>query len=462
MKKILILLIILTSFFFTSNVFAGVKESSCLLPKGDNYFNPENFVVNGRYIENKYPFRVKPNSCYIFAYYLGPHEDYTLSSQLAYEGYDMMPAVELELASISDVSQFEDEQYNACGSTSYIKFYTMSDDDYVIKFKFPALEEQRLDPSRWEYAFYLYEGTELMWDVTFVGSYLDPLPKEDTVYEQAIKEGIYYVDYDKIPSAEEVKKMLQASDNIDGDISDEIYLESSLYDGTHEPIGEYKMVFAVKDSAGNKETFTVIMRAIDLTPPKIIGPESLIVNIGNNDENYYRDLLTVRDNYDDNPSIKVIESNLDNKTPGTYYIKFEASDSSENKSTFTMYVRVHDNYAPVITANSLILDIDYGNSLTLEEIKEIISQRKNITPNELNVIYNDYEYNENVPGEYRLEYLYVNGDKIITEGMKIIVSGSKEQAQIKTEMIIGIGASSLIIIIALAFICYKKFKKKKA
>ena len=46
--------------------------------------------------------------------------------------------------------------------------------------------------------------------------------------------------------------------------------------------------------------------------------------------------------------------------------------------------------------------------------------------------------------------------------MKIIVRGSKEQANIKTKMIIGISASSLIIVIALAFICYKKFKKKKA
>lgn len=462
LKKIIILLIAIFSISCSYSVYASVSESSNLLPKGDEYFNPENFYVENNFLKNKYPIRVKPSTEYVFAFFYGPSDDFSLSDLLINDGIASMARIQIDLESGSISDLMEDDKYNAPGSTTYFCFKTMEDDDYINRIQLLIPYEIQEDVSNWKWYFHLFEYWDKVQYVDMIGFYIDPLPPlEDVIYEQAIREGIYYVSIDNIPSSDDIKKMLRANDNSDGDISDRIYLESSIYEGVCEPIGEYKMVYAVKDSANNKETFTITLRVVDVTPPKIIGPSSLVVNMGMNNEEYYKTLLTVRDNFDLEPILTVKQSNLDPMKPGIYFMIFEAIDSSGNRQEFQMNIRVHDNYAPVITASSIILDVDYANQLTIEQIKEIIGSRVKVMSDDITIIYNDYTNNEGIPGEYRIEYMYISGEEIITDSVKINVSG-EEKESINKEMVIGCSVLGVLIGGLTLWLALKKYKLKKS
>lgn len=460
MKKIILAFVLLIVFCFKTSVYASTEESSKLLPKGVNYFNSENFKLEGDNLSNIYPFRVRPNTLYTFLFYCGPQDRLDLKDILINDGICDEPMIYIKTENLTFNDKFIHDKAVPAGASSYFCFTTDKDDDYIEEIKFPIPRKSR-NKEIWKDSMFLFEGTENIGFIDSIPPYEDPIPPlEDVIHDQAIYEGIYYVSYDDVPTQEDIKKLLQATDNNDGDISDSIYLESSIYEGKMEPVGEYKMVYAVKDSSGNKTTFTITLRVLDIKAPKIIGPDSLIVNVGAYDLDDYKEFLTIRDNFDDNCKLSIKSSNLDKMTPGIYDIVFEASDSSNNVSTFTMHVRVHDNYAPVITASSIVLNLDEANKLTIDEIKEIIASRVKNSSDNIKIVYNDYQNNESIKGEYRIEYLYEDGDSKKSGSVKILVGDSKSKKEQKTGMYIGIGVASLIVIGVMTYIFVKKFKKK--
>lgn len=459
MKKILIIMLLVLSFTFVSNVYANVEESSKLLPGGLNYFNQDNFYVENHYLKNKYPFKIKPNTKYHFIY-CSLEREVVLSDELLKDGITVEPIFYLKTDNIEGNYNLTEIPDNDDGGVSYATFITHEKDEFILNLSLPVPLRIDSNSNLMHYNFFMVEDCKdfelLLWNIALFERYIDPLPQlDDVVYEEAIKEGIYYIDYDKLPTKEEIKEM------VNNNQLNQILFESNLPNPLINPVLECNLLFSANDSNDNNKTYTITLKILDLTPPKIIGPNSLVVNVSNNDSEYYAKLLSIDDNFDTNPVIKVKESNLNPKEVGTYKIVFEGSDSSNNKTEFIMYVKVLNNYAPTINDESIIINTKYTNKLSIDDIKNEIALKQDCNKEDINIIYNEYTNNENINGEYKLEYLYLLNDEMIDSSLKIIVSGNDIKNNTKIEMIIGICVISSIILGLTGLIIFKKIRKNK-
>ena len=138
-----------------------------------------------------------------------------------------------------------------------------------------------------------------------------------------------------------------ALDNIDGDITSLIIVESDVDSDT---AGTYTVVYSVSDSSGNaaeQKTRTVVVS--DTTKP--------VITIAGGDIDHeqgttYTDIgATALDNIDgDITSLIIVESDVDSDTAGTYTVVYSVSDSSGNAAEQkTRTVVVSDTTKPIIT-----------------------------------------------------------------------------------------------------------------
>ena len=105
-------------------------------------------------------------------------------------------------------------------------------------------------------------------------------------------------------------------------------------------LGKKKLVFSVKNKNDEEETFNLSVNIVDTTKPEIDAKEEISAYVGSN-----IDLLkevSVRDN-----SLEEIEAEVigkyDINKEGEYELKYEASDSSGNKSSFDFVLKVTDD-----------------------------------------------------------------------------------------------------------------------
>jgi len=132
-----------------------------------------------------------------------------------------------------------------------------------------------------------------------------------------------------------VEQGATASDNLDGDISDNILIDTSAINTN--AIGSYSISYTVSDSASNSvtefRTFTVLPLP-DTTPPilTLLGdnPQSIIVG------HAYVELgAEALDNSDGNitPSIVIDSSSVNTNIAGTYTVTYNVSDNAGNAAT---------------------------------------------------------------------------------------------------------------------------------
>ena len=153
-----------------------------------------------------------------------------------------------------------------------------------------------------------------------------------------------------------------AIDNIDGDITSLITIQSTVDPDT---AGTYTVIYSVSDSSGNaadQKTRTVIVS--DTTEPVItlIGGD-----IDHEQGTPYTDLgATALDNIDgDITSLISVENNVDSDTAGTYTVVYSVSDSSGNAADQkTRTVVVLDTTRPVITITGGDIDHEQGTPYT--------------------------------------------------------------------------------------------------
>lgn len=79
-----------------------------------------------------------------------------------------------------------------------------------------------------------------------------------------------------VMTVEYIKSLLEAEDNIDGDISSQIVIEYDDYTSNSHRYGEWEVQFSVSDNAGNKTYFTVCIEVIDEIPPIFLVDQTTI------------------------------------------------------------------------------------------------------------------------------------------------------------------------------------------
>lgn len=246
-----------------------------------------------------------------------------------------------------------------------------------------------------------------------LNSYLDPFVFEEIDIDEKIPvfdgyEGKITSNVESPITADEVKSLLKVVDEVDGDLTDRIVVESDEYSENNRILGIYPIIFSCTDNSGNKASITINVQVVDVTLPVIEGPEIIETSISkpikNND---LLSLYTASDNYDGNLSSQIAftKNNYDtaDKTrTGTYEVILSVKDTSKNVQYKTVQVVIKDDIKPLISGPVEYIK-NYNNPLSLADIMSKLLVNDNIDgdlSSKLTIVEDNYSGNESKVGTY--------------------------------------------------------------
>jgi oligopeptide transport system substrate-binding protein len=145
-----------------------------------------------------------------------------------------------------------------------------------------------------------------------------------------------------------------ASDNVDGNLTSAIVVDSSSVD--LEAVGAYTITYSVSDAAGNTTTVQATIQVklhaddADLIPPVISGTQNYTYTIGISAPINFLAGVTAEDNEDGDvtDSIVVDSSAVNFAVAGIYQVFYTASDSYGNERTVSVTVVVNKETTPPV------------------------------------------------------------------------------------------------------------------
>lgn len=220
----------------------------------------------------------------------------------------------------------------------------------------------------------------------------------------------------KVGSSWNPKDGVTAEDGHGNNISKDIQVFQDTVK-PNEP-GKYIVVYKVTDSIGQETTKQIVVTVVkneeekpnkDTTAPVIKGVDTKVIKVGE----IFKPLdnVSATDNVDGVVEVRVTYSNVNNKTPGTYKVVYEAVDRAGNKTTVERVVKVigddedinqKDTVPPVIKAKSDKIKIPVGaefDELSIvtatDNIDKDVTQNIRVTNSDLNI---------DKPGVYTISY----------------------------------------------------------
>jgi len=240
------------------------------------------------------------------------------------------------------------------------------------------------------------------------------------------------IPYPLVYTIEQIQTLLNASDNYDGDITDDITLTSDGYSGFADIVGDYVVRFQVSDSSGNTSYLDVLVEVVDQEAPIITGVSNIVIGY---DETISYDqlkaLLEVVDNYD---ATLTLELESDTYSPnrydlGTYEVIYSATDSSGNTTEFTFQIDVVDEIGPILYFNTSIIQTYQDNVLSLEDFMHLLSTTGEVTNVEntsVVVLYDTYTNHATIPGVYHLKLSLTTAGFTTEKDFQILVKEKDE------------------------------------
>ncbi|MFP8866883.1 MucBP domain-containing protein [Enterococcus faecalis] len=177
--------------------------------------------------------------------------------------------------------------------------------------------------------------------------------------------------------------------------------------------GEYQVIYRVTDSRGaTSETIERLTVAPTFAPE--IEVNDMTVKAENREFNPLTESnVTVTDSLDDNPSLEVVENNVNLKKEGEYQVKFRANNKFNKQSEKTMTVKVvADN--PILN----VKDTTFNSNQSQSDIVDILEANANDLvdgdlTNSIKVIENDIDWTKN--GRYTVKLEVTNSNNKTTQ-----------------------------------------------
>ncbi|MGI9529769.1 MAG: immunoglobulin-like domain-containing protein [Acidimicrobiia bacterium] len=123
-----------------------------------------------------------------------------------------------------------------------------------------------------------------------------------------------------------------ATDNVDGDVTSQITIDTSLVDTAS--IGSYLVTYRVIDSSGNVASTTRTVNVVDVTAPTItlLGANPVVLAVG---DAYDEPGATATDDVDGLISgrITIDSTAVDTSVPGGYRVTYNVADTAGNQAT---------------------------------------------------------------------------------------------------------------------------------
>lgn len=382
------------------SVKANNIPSNVFYPNGLNYIDANNIIYRpgtDEYscrIETVSEIKVKPGVKYAFYF---RYEDDGMINEFVVTGYD----IDGKLVDSIETTIFDNcnnRKFTVPTTVEYIKFQASISKNSSstinladIASNYFLLEYDALKD------FYLYSDEELEYKGASYGNY---------TYVEGTTKHITYMS-DPITN-DELKNMIVAYDDYDGDITNEIEEINSEYLPENKA-GKYEVEYYVSDSAGNENTMVLSVLIVDDVDPVFSGESTYVTNqLTPLLVSDITNALTVEDNNDGDITSEIelytdgYTGNED--TPGEYEIVYFVEDSAGNLVFYTVDVIVEyiDDEAPVF-GGVLYYTIKNTESISLETIKSNITVSDNIDTNlkdKVEVIYEDLTMNMGKIGKY--------------------------------------------------------------
>ena len=135
---------------------------------------------------------------------------------------------------------------------------------------------------------------------------------------------------------------VKAYDEYEGDLTEKVKSEKKEVDDKN-----YKIIYTVEDSSGNKANRVRNVTIIDDVPPVITLNGNSIINLTPNSE-YEEKGATAKDEIDGELTEKIVkEGSVDTSSEGTYTIVYKVSDNSGNDSSVKRTIEVRADEPPV-------------------------------------------------------------------------------------------------------------------
>lgn len=171
----------------------------------------------------------------------------------------------------------------------------------------------------------------------------------------------------------EIKEVIDlvAYDEYDGFLTNQIEVKDDNYTTNKNKVGQFKIVFFVKNSSDKSVEFTLNVINKDLTAPTINGPANLSFNY--REEIKIEDILseyTVTDNYSTNLGLELESGYNFVNTVGTHSLVIFAKDEAGNRTTKTILVKITDDVPPKFDdENEGSITINYKDQISDEILK---------------------------------------------------------------------------------------------
>lgn len=219
---------------------------------------------------------------------------------------------------------------------------------------------------------------------------------------------LFITNIDEPISVIDIKGYLKAFDDIDGDLTDEIFIYEDNYTRNSNRLGEYEIIYGVKDSSNNIAYLTVNILVVDLSPPEIIGNlHDVEISYDNNfDVDDFISKLEIEDNYDKDILLETYintYSGNENKI-GTYQIGLRATDSSGNINEVIKNIIVVDKVPPIIIGQEII-EKSINEEVLLNDIINLFSAYDDYDgdlSSKIKVIEDNYSNNMFKIGKYQV------------------------------------------------------------
>ena len=217
---------------------------------------------------------------------------------------------------------------------------------------------------------------------------------------------IYFNNVDDPVTVQEIQNELTVSDDIDGNITDEIYVVLDNYTENNNIIGDFIVIFGVTDSSGNESTIAITVRNVDVTAPVILVESYRSLAIPQNSNILLNlPLIKAMDGYEgditDNFVISGISA-VDTSVLTDYVLTYTITDSSGNTSTEEITISIVDVIAPILTGVTEIYKKS-SHIMSTDDILKYFTASDNIDgdlTSSIVIDVNQYIGNADKPGTY--------------------------------------------------------------
>lgn len=269
----------------------------------------------------------------------------------------------------------------------------------------------------------------------------------------------YRVSYNNPIEESSIRQNLFVSDNYDTDLT--LELISNTYTPNQNKVGNYQLIYLVKDSSDNQTEIVVNVEVYDDTAPIIVAPQRIETStaICLTSE----DILTKIQVYDEHdgdliPTIEDLDDYKKNYSiVGEYRLKIIASDSSGNTQSFIITIQTKDDVAPNFWMNmNYIIVIEQGTTLSDEQILLFLVKTNQIKQEE--VITLNHQINYSKAGIYPVKAELKNGT---IKTFYVAVTEKEETQQNNYLWLIPVVAVTGMLTVGIVLIMKKRKNRKE-